>query len=132
MKKRQIWLLGIVVGQAVAIVSKDKKLRDSIQETPGIFWKLKLIGEKRLHTNKTLIDEVSTIDRDKAWSNLESDVNHDIEQAKWRIDEQKNKDREVEGRETVRTIQKNIPSEEEIKKKVDTYSQKIKNWWDAL
>lgn len=132
MKKRQIWLLGIVVGQAVAIVSKDKKLRDSIQETPGIFWKLKLIGEKRLHTNKTLIDEVATIDRDKAWNTLESDVNHDIEQAKWRIDEQKNKDREVEGRETVRTIQKNIPSEEEIKKKVDTYSQKIKNWWDAL
>lgn len=132
MKKRQIGLLGIVVGQAIAIVSKDKKLRDSIQETPGIFWKLKLIGEKRLHTNKTLIDEVSTIDRDKTGNVLESDVNHDIDQAKWRIDEQKNKDRELEWRETIRTIQKNIPSEEELKKKVDTYSQKIKKWWETL
>ncbi len=132
MKKRQIWILWIAIGQAVAILTKEKKLRDDIQATPGVLGKLKLLGEKRLHTNKTLINEVASVDREKTGTSIEADVNHDVKNAKGRIDEQKNKDREAEGRDAVRNIKGKLPTEDDVKKKVDTYGNQLKKWWDSL
>ncbi len=130
MKKRQIGILGIAIWQAVAILAKEKKLRDDIQATPGIFGKLKLLGEKRLHTNKTLINEVKNIDREQATNTLENDAKYDLENAQTWFEEQKNKDREAEGHQAVRTIKDNIPSEEKVKNTVETYTKKLKKWWD--
>ncbi len=130
MKKRQIGVLWIAIWQVVAILAKEKKLRDDMIATPWFLGKIKLLWEKVINTNKTFIDEIKNIDREQATNSLENDAKHDIDNVQQWFEEQKDKDREYEWRQTIRTIKESIPSEEKVKNVVETYTNKIKKWRD--
>ncbi len=82
MRKRQIWVLGLLVGQAVSILVKEKKLREDIVATPWILGKLEKFGKKWWETNKKLFQDAKGVDRDSAAASLKDDVQYDTEKVK--------------------------------------------------
>lgn len=129
------WLiaaLGILVGQAVTIFSKEKTLRKNMSETPWLLWKAKLFWAKWLETNKKIVEEVSTTDWDQTVTNLREDTKHDIDAAKGWIDEKKNSEWVKETKDNIDTILEKAPTKSQVEETVKTYKTRVQNRWNWL
>jgi hypothetical protein len=129
MKKRQIGLFGLIIGQAVTMVAKDKKLRNEVQSAPGFLQKLKVFWSKRRETNKELVEEVSENAKDWDWNKsvetIKSNIDKDSETVQQRWAAQEGKDRENQWKESVRKIIAKAPSQKSLEETLQKYKQKI-------
>lgn len=132
MKKWQIWVLGLVVWQAITLLKKDPTLRKKVKSEPGILGKVKVVGESWLKDNKELIEDIKETDWDKTVAAVENDISYDTEKVKNRWAEQLNKDREVEWHETIRNLAWKIPDKKTLAEWVEKYKQRIIKRWDEL
>jgi len=132
MKKRHIWVLGLVVWQAITLLKKDTTLREKIKQEPWIIWKIKLFWEHWIADNKDLLNELSSNDWEKTAKDLEKDIAYDTEKVKWRTASQADKNREKEWENTARTIINAIPSKKTLAEWVEKYKTHLKKWWDNL
>lgn len=132
MKKWQIWVLWVVIGQVISTLKKDPELRKKVVNEPGILWKAKVFGEARIQDNKEIFEEIKNTDREKTIETVEKDISYDSEKVKKRTNEQSEKDWESEGHETARTLLSKIPDKKTLADWVEKYKQRIAKWRDAL
>ena len=132
MKKWQIWILGLIIWQAISTFKKDPVLREKVAKEPGILGKAKVFWESRLQDNKEIFEEITKTDWEKTIESVEKDISYDSEKIKKRTNEQGEKDWENEGHETARTILSKIPNKKKLADWVEKYKQRITQWRDAL
>ncbi len=132
MKKWQIWILWLIVWQAIATFKKDPLLREKVAKEPGILGKAKVFWESWLQDNKEIFEEIKNTDREKTVEKVEKDISYDSEKVKKRWAEQSEKDWETQWHETARTILSKIPDKKTLADWVEKYKQRITQWWDSL
>lgn len=132
MKKRQIWIIGIAVWQAIALFQKDKELREKVQAEQWLLGKLKLMGEWLLQENKQLYKEISETDWDKTIESLEKNVTHDSATIQQRAKNQENKDREEQWRTVIREVIDTIPDKKTLADWAEKYKNRIMQRWNNL
>ena len=132
MKKWQIWILGLIIWQAISTFKKDPVLREKVAKEPWILGKAKVFWESRLQDNKEIFEEITKTDWEKTIESVEKDISYDSEKIKKRTNEQGEKDWENEGHETARTILSKIPNKKKLADWVEKYKQRITQWRDAL
>ena len=121
MKKWQIWILGLIIWQAISTFKKDPVLREKVAKEPGILGKAKVFWESRLQDNKEIFEEITKTDWEKTIESVEKDISYDSEKIKKRTNEQGEKDWENEGHETARTILSKIPNKKKLADWVEKY-----------
>lgn len=136
MKKRQIGLFGLVIGQAITMVAKDKKLRKEVETAPGFLQKAKVLWTKRLETNKELIEDIAekveTADWDKSIDSVKSNIEKDATTVQDWWTEQEKKDREKAWKEGVRKIIAKVPTQKSLEETLQKYKQKILDRRDTI
>jgi hypothetical protein len=139
MKKRQIALLALLAWQAVSTYSKDEEARKDLVETPGLLGKLQKVGKKLRDTNKATFEKLKDTDREEAASSLKQDATHDAEQAKARIDENKNADWAAKGKDAARSITDGVttlidkaPDQKALAEHAEKYTTQLKDRWNKL
>lgn len=132
MKKWQIWILWLVVWQAISTLKKDPTLRKKVAKEPGLLGKAKVFGESRLQDNKEIFEEIKNTNREKTMETVEKDISYDSEKIKKRWNEQSEKDWETTGHDAVRNVISNIPDKKTLADWIEKYKQRIVTWWDSL
>lgn len=132
MKKWQIWVLWLIVGQAINTYKKDKTLQKKVSTEPGILGKAKLIWESRLQDNKEIFEEIKKTDWDKTIDAVEQDIAYDSEKIKKRWTEVSEKDWETTWHDTIRNVISKMPDKKTLADWVEKYKQRIVKWWDTL
>ncbi|MEI7478360.1 MAG: hypothetical protein WCJ81_07990 [bacterium] len=114
MKKRQVGIAALIIGQVTTILAKDKALRTRVARTPGILEKVKLVATKRWNTNEQLFNEIAATDREDTATALQGDAKHDIESARERREEQLARDREEQGRALAKSLAGKVPTQKAL------------------
>ena len=136
MKKRQIWLFGLIIGQTVTMVAKDKKLRKAVETTPGFLQKAKILWNKWLETNKELLQDISEKIDNTDWGKSVESVKSNLQKdttlvQEWRSEQEK-KDREAEWKESVRKVIAQVPTQKSLEVTVKKYKRKLLDWRETI
>ena len=132
MKKWQIGILWLAIGQAITMYKKDAHLRKKVQSEEGLLGKAKVIGEKWIQDNKEIFEDLKNNDWDKTVADIEQDFEYDKTKVEKRGKEQMNKDWEKEWHEVVRSVISKVPDKKTLANWVEKYKQRIIKWWDSL
>ncbi len=132
MKKRQIWVLWLVVWQAITLFKKDPALREQVAKTPWFLGKAKVFGETWLKDNKEIFEDLKATDRDQTLADAEQNIKHDTTVVTEWTQKQSAADREGKGRETIRSIVSAVPNKKTLADWVEKYKQRIVKRRDAL
>lgn len=107
------------------IFSKEKKLRKDMAETPWILGKGKLFWDKRLETNKKIIDEIANTDLEETAHSIREDVKYDTENVKEWVNAKKEIDRETEGKNAMESLLAKAPTKSTIEETVQKYKNRV-------